>query len=501
MTAISLCEAARWSQGLPHQQQAWNWLQQQLAPEQLEGFAERFRATPAPEAAPPLLSAAQCQAVFGRAISAEQLADLNACLQRFEIDTPARISHFLAQIAHESGGLRWLEELADGRDYEGRRDLGNTQPGDGPRFKGAGAIQLTGRANYERFSIFLGDPGVMEGCRYVAQRYPFTSAGFWWHSNGLNAEVDRGASCRRISRLVNGLDPARGLAEREAFHARACTVIAAGPAAAPVAEPSGAAAAGGDAPAQVQPADPTKPADRASQPPDPQPDAATGSPETAIGTAAAEHHGADPGPAAASAPEPVAGPGTTTSTPRSRVLAVPYFSQLDSRTDQGARMCFGSSCAMLVATLKPGALPGGDDAYLAIVNRYGDTTSADAQIQALASLGLSARLETRADFSHIERQIDRGIPVPCGFIHRGPVEAPHGGGHWLCVVGYDERSLIVHDPNGDLDLIAGVYGPRNGRSLHYSRRNFGRRWMVDGSRANAYAPGQGWAMIAEPLPG
>ncbi|MFM7086771.1 MAG: C39 family peptidase [Cyanobium sp.] len=451
MTAISLCEAARWSQGLPHQQQAWSWLQQQLTPEQLAGFAERFRATPAPEPEPPLLTASQCQVVFGRAISPEQLADLNACLQRFEIDTPARIGHFLAQIAHESGGLRWLQELADGRDYEGRRDLGNTQPGDGPRFKGAGAIQLTGRANYERFSVFLGDPGVMEGCGYVAQRYPFTSAGFWWHSNGLNAEVDRGASCRRISRLVNGLDPARGLAEREAFHARACAVV-------------GAAL-----------------------------------PAAGLGTAATGDHGMEPDPAAASVAAPVASPSAATTTPRSRVLTVPYFSQLDSSTDQGARMCFSSSCAMLVATLKPEALPGGDDAYLAIVNRYGDTTSAEAQIQALASLGITARFESRADFSQIERQIDRGVPVPCGFIHKGPVEAPHGGGHWLCVVGYDERGLIVHDPNGDLDLIAGVYGHRHGRSLHYSRRNFGRRWMVDGSRANAYAPGHGWAVIAEPV--
>lgn len=277
MTAISLCEAARWSQGLPHQQQAWSWLQQQLTPEQLAGFAERFRATPAPEPEPPLLTASQCQVVFGRAISPEQLADLNACLQRFEIDTPARIGHFLAQIAHESGGLRWLQELADGRDYEGRRDLGNTQPGDGPRFKGAGAIQLTARANYERFSVFLGDPGVMEGCGYVAQRYPFTSAGFWWHSNGLNAEVDRGASCRRISRLVNGLDPARGLAEREAFHARACAVV-------------GAAL-----------------------------------PAAGLGTAATGDHGMEPDPAAASVAAPVASPSAATTTPRSRVLTVPYI--------------------------------------------------------------------------------------------------------------------------------------------------------------------------------
>ena len=55
---------------------------------------------------------------------------------------------FLAQLAHESGQLRYMEEIASGSAYEGRRDLGNTQPGDGVRFKGRGPIQLTGRSNY-----------------------------------------------------------------------------------------------------------------------------------------------------------------------------------------------------------------------------------------------------------------------------------------------------------------------------------------------------------------
>lgn len=225
MAAISLVEAARYSRGLPHQSEAWRWLEQQLEPAQLEGFAERFRRAPEPPPLPALISAGQAAQIFGGHLSPDQLSDLQACLRRFAIDTPARIGHFLAQIGHESGGLRWLEELADGSAYEGRLDLGNSQPGDGPRFKGAGAIQLTGRANYARFSRFIGDPRVMEGCAYVARHYPFSSAGFWWHDNGLNAEVDGGASCRRISRLVNGRDPANGLADREAWFARVSAVL------------------------------------------------------------------------------------------------------------------------------------------------------------------------------------------------------------------------------------------------------------------------------------
>jgi predicted chitinase len=171
------------------------------------------------------VTAAQTTAVFGRAPSASQLADLNSCLRRFSINTPARIRHFLAQVGHESGGLKWMLELASGDAYEGRQDLGNTRAGDGPRYKGAGAIQLTGRYNYQRFSDYIKDPDVMNGAPYVAVRYPFTSAGFWWHLNAINAFVDQGASCRQVSAKVNGRDPANGLADREAYFARAVAAI------------------------------------------------------------------------------------------------------------------------------------------------------------------------------------------------------------------------------------------------------------------------------------
>ena len=401
----------------PHQLAAFTALWESMTDAQKQGFTELWRAAGSPAAAPELVSAAQALAVFGRAPTAQQLADLNACLWRFGINTPTRIRHFLAQVGHESGGLRWMLELSTGAAYEGRKDLGNTQPGDGPRFKGAGAIQLTGRFNYQRLADFIRDQDVMDGAAYVANRYPFTSAGFWWHLNAINAFVDQGASCRQVSAKVNGRDPANGLADREAYFTRAVAAI-------------------------------------------PQ----TGRPVVEI----QQQHPSYGNP-----------------------LQVPWYGQLDSATDQGRRMCFSSSCAMLLQYLKPSLSgPNGDDQYLKRVQEFGDTTDAAAQIKALASYGIKARFVQNAGWRTIEDQIARGVPVPCGFLHRGPVTAPAGGGHWLIVVGHTADQLIVHDPFGESDLVTGATVSSVARFAGYSRKNFGPRWMVEG-------PGSGWAIIAE----
>jgi hypothetical protein len=81
---------------------------------------------------------------------------------------------------------------------------------------------------------------------------------------------------------------------------------------------------------------------------------------------------------------------------------------------------------MLLAFLKPEVLsgPNGDDQYLARVQQFGDTTNPAAQIQALASYGIHARISSRASFSTLEEQIAAGIPVPCGYLHRGPISRP-----------------------------------------------------------------------------
>lgn len=166
------------------------------------------------------------------------------------------------------------------------------------------------------------------------------------------------------------------------------------------------------------------------------------------------------------------------------LLPVPYYSQLDSGTRHALRMCFSSSCAMLLKFLKPGALsnsPNADDEYLGRVFEYGDTTIGGAQEQALAHFGVKARHRTDLTWADIDRQLARGIPVPIGILHHGPVEAPSGGGHWLVVIGREGKNLIVHDPAGDLDLLGGGYLGGSGKQLRYSEKNLTPRWRVNGT--------------------
>lgn len=179
------------------------------------------------------------------------------------------------------------------------------------------------------------------------------------------------------------------------------------------------------------------------------------------------------------------------SRPKTNPLSVPYYSQRDSSTQHALRMCFSSSCAMLLETLRPGTLkgPNGDDAYLNRVLQYGDTTDSASQISALQSFGVKAGMTHTANWSTITQQIDRGIPVPIGILHKGPVTAPVGGGHWICVIGYTDDAVIVHDPFGDLDLVSGNYSSNAGAKLRYSKRNLGPRWMVEGANT-------GWAILA-----
>ncbi|WP_438983812.1 glucosaminidase domain-containing protein [Vulcanococcus sp.] len=172
---------------------------------------------------------------------------------------------------------------------------------------------------------------------------------------------------------------------------------------------------------------------------------------------------------------------------------VPYFSQRDSTiAGQAMRMCFSSSCAMLAAYLRPSELRGAnaDDVYLRRLQKYGDTTSATAQLETLESYGIRGRFVQNCTWEDLQRQIDNGVPVPCGFLHHGPSTAPSGGGHWLTVIGYTDSAVIVHDPFGEMDVVRGTYLSSKGARQAYSRKNWGPRWLVEG-------PKSGWAILAE----
>lgn len=159
------------------------------------------------DSAPPLpihLTAEQIKGATGAtaiATAEKFLPYLIDTCAKYHINTPARQLCFLSQVGHESMGLYYTEELASGQTYEGRKDLGNTQPGDGVRFKGRGLIQITGRGNYKWLSSdfgidFVTSPQLLGGknakvCTPGQLRYATQSAGWYWNNHDINIVADR----------------------------------------------------------------------------------------------------------------------------------------------------------------------------------------------------------------------------------------------------------------------------------------------------------------------
>jgi putative chitinase len=147
---------------------------------------------------------------------------LKAGMARRRIDTALRQAHFLAQLGHESMSFIHAEELASGEAYDGRADLGNTQPGDGPRFKGRGLIQLTGRANYAKYGLAIGRDLTSDDDKPKAvAREPDLAvdvACWFWETRNLNTHADAD-DVREITRRING--GYNGLEDRMAYLARA----------------------------------------------------------------------------------------------------------------------------------------------------------------------------------------------------------------------------------------------------------------------------------------
>jgi len=136
-------------------------------------------------------------------------------LNKYEINTPLRIAHFMAQTHHESGGFKYAKEIGNDayfKKYEGRKDLGNINEGDGLRFKGRGYIQVTGRANYAALSKdtkidFLNNPELLE-----QEANAMISAVWFWNKKKLNILADKD-DCKAITKRING--GYNGLADRE----------------------------------------------------------------------------------------------------------------------------------------------------------------------------------------------------------------------------------------------------------------------------------------------
>ena len=140
---------------------------------------------------------------------------LNELMPKYHIDTLLRVRHFIAQVAQESGSFQYVEEIASGEAYEGRKDLGNIYPGDGKKFKGRGLIQITGRFNYERLYNDFNMDCVNHPELLKQPKYAVESACWFWRLKDLNklADID---DIRGITRIING--GYNGLAERINFY-------------------------------------------------------------------------------------------------------------------------------------------------------------------------------------------------------------------------------------------------------------------------------------------
>jgi len=176
---------------------------------------------------------------------------------------------------------------------------------------------------------------------------------------------------------------------------------------------------------------------------------------------------------------------------RQHILKVPYEYQLDNASGTGYRECFSSSCAMIARYYKRVE---SDDQYNSVRAQHGDTTWKRAQIEALKSLNLQAEFTMEGTAQLLEHEIDAGHPVAVGWLHKGPVTAPSGGGHWCCCIGHTDTAFVFNDPNGEADMVNGGYvktDPEAGCGVRYSRKNWLKRWECEG-------PGSGWAILVKP---
>jgi putative chitinase len=177
-----------------------------------------------------MLTDSQLQAIMPRIPKAKlslYREHLVKAMEEAQINTKLRIAAFLGQLALESGELKYFVEIASGEAYEGRKRLGNTQPGDGPRFKGRGPIQLTGRANYKSAGAALGVDLENNPERAADPDVAFRVAAWYWTSRKLNAKADVG-DYKGITKSINGActdGPPSHYTRRLAYYEKALSVL------------------------------------------------------------------------------------------------------------------------------------------------------------------------------------------------------------------------------------------------------------------------------------
>ena len=185
-----------------------------------------------------MLTLEQLQKIMpnARRRAVDALPILNKVAQQYEINTERRMAMWLATLAAESGELKYQEEIASGAAYEGRTDLGNTQKGDGRRFKGHGRIQITGRTNHTKYTNYLKRSKhlpfidfVANPARLAEEPYATDAAGwFWTVYKGLNKFADAGDFLTTQVR-VNGRNKKTGLPNhydvRQRYYARGLAVL------------------------------------------------------------------------------------------------------------------------------------------------------------------------------------------------------------------------------------------------------------------------------------
>ena len=156
-------------------------------------------------------------------------APLNSAMDKFEVNTAVRIGAFMAQVGHESGRLQYVREIWNPKQcpwqlrYEGRADLGNTQPGDGFKYRGRGLIQITGRKNYKLCGEGLGLPLEDKPELLEIPENAALSAGWYWSIHGCNRLADVG-NFREITHVING--GFNGWDDRLALYNKAGQVLA-----------------------------------------------------------------------------------------------------------------------------------------------------------------------------------------------------------------------------------------------------------------------------------